>query len=64
MREEQIRARLNNYITNNGITAKFIANQLDIHESTLSRFRKNRIELYSEQLDAIELYLNKKDPDH
>lgn len=59
-RDQKLRKRLNQYILNEGVTAKFIANKLSIHESVLSRYRKDKAELYPEQLDAIELFLNSK----
>jgi len=60
MRQEQIRERLNKYIASEGVTAKFIAKKLNIHEPILSRFRRNMIDVYPEQLDIIEEFLNSK----
>jgi len=57
---EEIRKRLNQYILNNGVSAKFISCQVGLHESTLSRFRKDKVELYPETLDAIKKYLDSK----
>lgn len=62
MRQEEIRQRLNKYIQNEGITAKHICNQLGMSQPLLSKFRKNRINLYPEQITMIEIYLDRKDP--
>lgn len=58
--QEKIRERLNQYILKEGVTAKHIAKQLGIFESTLSRFRKNKVELYPETLNMIEFYLDQR----
>ena len=60
MRQEEIRMRLNQYFSDEGVTAKHVAKILQIHESVLSRFRKDKTDLYPETLDAIEHFLSIK----
>ena len=60
MRQEEIRMRLNQYFLDEGVTAKHVAKILQIHESVLSRFRKDKTVLYPETLDAIEDFLRVK----
>lgn len=52
--------RLNQYFLDEGVTAKHVAKILQIHESVLSRFRKDKTDLYPETLDAIEQFLSVK----
>lgn len=60
MKQELIRQKLNEFIADEGIRANFIAQKVNIHVSVFSRFRKNKLDLYPEQLDAIEIFLNSK----
>jgi len=60
VRQMEVRKRLNKFIADEGVTAKFIANKVNIHESNLSKFRRNMSDLYPEQLDTIEIFLNSK----
>lgn len=60
MRQDEVRKNLNKYISDEGVTAKHVAKTLEIHESVLSRFRKNKTTLYPETLQAIENYLSIK----
>ena len=45
MGQESLRARLRNFIKVEGIRQKHIANQIDISESLLSRFKNELTEL-------------------
>jgi len=56
-RQEEIRRRLNRYIIDEGVTAKYIAQQIGMDESKLSRFRSGKIELYPETLSLIGRFL-------
>jgi len=60
VRQEEIRIKLNQYFLDEGVTAKHVAKILQIHESVLSRFRKNKTDLYPETLDAIKHFLSVK----
>ena len=60
MNQEEVRENLNRYISDEGVTAKHVAKTLQIHESVLSRFRKNKTILYPETLKQIENYLSVK----
>lgn len=58
MNDKELRDKLNLYILNTGLKAKFLANKLGINESIFSKYRKGYKQLYPEQLDAIRIYLD------
>ena len=43
--QSALRKSLDNYIKSYGVTAKFVAKQLQIHETTISHFRAGRVNL-------------------
>ena len=60
VRQKEVRKRLNEYIANEGVTAKHIAKKINIFESVFSKFRQDKADLYPEQLDSIEMFLDTK----
>jgi hypothetical protein len=57
--QEVLRAKLNTYIFESGIKAKFIAQRINVDESILCRFRKGLKDLYPENLKSLKQYLEK-----
>lgn len=61
MKQETLRARLKNIIKVEGINQKHIANQININESLLSRFKNGRTDLlYRCDIEALDNYLTSK----
>lgn len=60
MSQELLRERLLNYINNEGVNQKFIANQTKISETSLSRFKNRKAELYLVDCDSLNSYLLSK----
>lgn len=57
---EEVRNRLNEYITNNGIKAKYIADMFSIDVTVFSRFRSGKRRLNMEQLEQLWEFLSKE----
>ena len=57
--QDEVRIKLNEYIEQNGIKAKYISELLDIPDYVLSRFRSGKIELNESSLNRLIEYLNK-----
>lgn len=60
MGQESLRARLRNFIKVEGIRQKHIANQIDISESLLSRFKNELTELDDYDFEHLNDYLLSK----
>lgn len=60
MGQESLRARLRNFIKVEGIRQKHIANQIDISESLLSRFKNELTELDDYDSEHLNDYLLSK----
>lgn len=60
MGQESLRARLRNFIKVEGIRQKHIANQIDISESLLSRFKNELTELDDYDSEHLSDYLLSK----
>lgn len=58
--KEMLRERLLKYINNEGVNQKFIANQTKISETSLSRFKNRKAELYLVDCDSLDEYLSSK----
>lgn len=58
-RQDIIRDKLNNYIQQ-GRKAKWVASQIPMDESLLSRFRKGTRDLWESTLEDIETFLIKQ----
>jgi predicted XRE-type DNA-binding protein len=57
-RQIEIRQKLNEYITSNGVKAKYIAELLDICPSLISRFRNSKVEMRIHKLEVVEEFLS------
>jgi len=57
--QNELRLKLNNYIEINGIKARWFSNQLGIHETRISHFRKGRENLNDKNYYALSNYLIK-----
>ena len=57
MGQESLRTRLKNFIKVEGIRQKHIANQIDISESLLSRFKNELVELDDYDSEHLSDYL-------
>lgn len=57
MSQEFLRERLLNFIENEGVNQKFIANQTKISETTLSRFKNGKVKLYLADRESLNSYL-------
>ena len=58
-KQELIREKLNLIIKTQGIRANFISQQIGVHPSLISRFRKGK-ELWNETLELLEKFLENK----
>jgi len=55
--QTELRSRLNKYIGENGVAAKWVANHCNIPDYTLSKFRNSKIELYTESAERLDEFL-------
>ena len=60
MSYEKLRERLLNIIKNEGVNQKFIANQTNISEALLSRFKNGKTNMYSCDRESLDKYLSSK----
>lgn len=60
MSQEFLRGRLLNFIENEGVNQKFIANQTKISETSLSRFKNGKAKLYLADRESLNSYLLSK----
>lgn len=60
MNQDDLRKRLKNYIETEGVRQKHIANQIDISESLLSRFKNELVELDDYDSEHLSDYLLSK----
>lgn len=59
--QEIIRERLNQYISKNGIKAKYIAKQINVPDYMICRFRSNKINLNESSIESLDEYLHNKE---
>lgn len=60
LNQDDLRNRLKNYIKIEGVRQKHIADQIDMSESLLSRFKNGTDLLYRCDIEALDNYLTSK----
>jgi len=55
--QDEIRDKLNEYIKNNGIKAKYISQKINAHDYEICRFRSGKMNLNEDSIKLLEKYL-------